>query len=101
MSVSHQAVQCKLDSCFNQVLLSPVGVGTHPTHAVSGLVGVVKPQPDDMDSLKPPERIYRIKVDETKLFGGWSLGELQQAQEADPDITPIRAWIEASEECPP
>ncbi|KAJ3588492.1 hypothetical protein NHX12_012084 [Muraenolepis orangiensis] len=37
----------------------------------------------------------------TGLFCGWSPEELRQAQEADPDIGPIRAWMETSNERPP
>ncbi|KAJ3582110.1 hypothetical protein NHX12_015868 [Muraenolepis orangiensis] len=37
----------------------------------------------------------------TGLFCGWSPEELRQALEADPDIGPIRAWMETSNERPP
>lgn len=52
------------------------------------------------DSLINPEKIYSTKVEEATLFPGWSLDELRRAQEADPDITPIRTWMEASKEQP-
>ncbi|KAF7648018.1 hypothetical protein LDENG_00163380 [Lucifuga dentata] len=57
--------------------------------------------PADTDNLKPPERIYLTKTNKTEVFCGWSPEELRQAQEADPDIAPIRMWMEANGERPP
>nr|XP_061825306.1 uncharacterized protein LOC133612154 [Nerophis lumbriciformis] len=86
LSVSHQAVQCDLYSDINQAMLSPVGVDKAP--------------PADWDNLKSPEKIFLTKTKENKLFGGWSLEELRQAQEDDADIAPIRTWLTTSEERP-
>ncbi|XP_061754270.1 uncharacterized protein LOC133551511 isoform X2 [Nerophis ophidion] len=86
LSVSHQAVQCDLYSDINQAMLSPVGVDK----ALSA----------DSDNLKPPEKIFLTTTKEKKLFGGWSLEELRQAQEGDADIAPIRTWLTTSEERP-
>lgn len=55
----------------------------------------------DMDNLKPPERIHLTKTNDAELFCGWSPEELQQAQEADLDIAPIRTWMECSRKRPP
>ncbi|XP_036001790.1 uncharacterized protein LOC118565513 [Fundulus heteroclitus] len=101
VNVSHQAVQCELDSDINQVMLSPVGVDGQPGSTAVSLVGVNETLSVDTDNLKPPTRIYLTRTNNTELYGGWSLEELRQAQEADPDIAPIKAWMEASKERPP
>ncbi|KAJ8346760.1 hypothetical protein SKAU_G00281610 [Synaphobranchus kaupii] len=100
-NVSHQAVQCELDSDINKMMLSPVEVEGHSASTAVSLVGVDEASPADTDSLKPPERIYWTETTNAELFGGWSPEELRQAQKADPDIAPIRAWMEASAERPP
>ncbi|XP_063050302.1 uncharacterized protein LOC134445147 [Engraulis encrasicolus] len=81
-NVCHQAVQCDLDSAQIQTVQTPVGVGRHVTVRASA-VGVDATSPD------------------TPQFGGWSAQELQAAQEFDPDISPIKAWLEAGGERPP
>ena len=100
LNISHQAVQCNLDSDINQAMLSPVGVERHPAPAEASLVGVDKALPADSNNLKSPEKIYLTKSKENELFGGWSLEELRQAQEDDADIAPIRTWLETSGERP-
>ncbi|XP_056466778.1 uncharacterized protein LOC130405625 [Gadus chalcogrammus] len=100
LNISHQAVQCNLDSDINQAMLSPVGVERHPAPAEASLVGVDKALPADSNNLKSPEKIYLTKAKENELFGGWSLEELRQAQEDDADIAPIRTWLETSRERP-
>lgn len=101
VNVSHQAVQCELDSGINQMILSPVGVEGHSASTAVNLVGADETLSADMDNLEPPERIYLTKTNEPELFGGWSPEELHLAQEANPDIAPVRAWMEASRERPP
>ncbi|KAJ8369382.1 hypothetical protein SKAU_G00094100 [Synaphobranchus kaupii] len=75
-NISHQAVQCELDSDINKMMLSPVGVEGHSASTAT-------------------------ETTNAELFGGWSPEELRQAQETDPDIAPIRAWMETSGERPP
>lgn len=86
-TTSHQAIQCDLDSDTSSLLLSPVGVSA---------VNVT-----NTDTLKQTEIIYVTNTNETRLFTGWTMEELRQAQAADTDIAPIRAWLEASSERPP
>lgn len=90
--VCHQAVQCELGFVPNQIAQTPVGVEGHFTVTRASPVGVDAPL---------HERIQVTKTDETPLFGGWVTEELRQAQAADPDILPIRAWREAGEDWPP
>eukprot|EP00064_Thunnus_orientalis_P001978 superscaffoldBa00000136_g1982 len=97
-NIRHQAVQCELDSVINRAVQSRVGVERHPVAITVSPVGVQETLHTDTDSLKPHERIYLTRTRETALFSSWSLEELQQAQEADPDIAPIREWREASGE---
>ncbi|XP_026022288.1 uncharacterized protein LOC113021785 [Astatotilapia calliptera] len=53
-------------------------------------------------TVKLTEKVYVAKtLDTASLFHGWTMGELSQAQDADADIAPIRAWMEASSERPP
>ncbi|XP_034549911.1 uncharacterized protein LOC117820296 [Notolabrus celidotus] len=99
-NIKHQAVQCDLDSVFSHAVQSPVGVEGHPALATESLVGVDETPQPGADSLETPERILLTQTGEAALFSGWSPEELQQAQEADPDISPIRAWMEASRERP-
>ncbi|KAJ3593155.1 hypothetical protein NHX12_005491 [Muraenolepis orangiensis] len=64
-------------------------------------VGVSKASPAEIDNVNSGT-VYRTTTNNpTGLFWGWSLEELRQAQEADPDIGPIRAWMETSNERPP
>lgn len=84
VNVSHQAVQCNLGSDISETMPSPVGVDVSASY--------MEP---------PPERIYQTETGATELFHGWSPEELRQAQEADPDIAPIKTWIETSTERPP
>ncbi|CAI5670379.1 unnamed protein product [Oreochromis niloticus] len=50
-------------------------------------------------TVKLTEKVYVAKtLDTASLFHGWTMGELSQAQDADADIAPIRAWMEASSE---
>lgn len=101
VNVSHQGVQCELDSDINQVMLSPVGVEGHAAPILEGSVGVDKALSAHTDNLKRPEQIYLTKTNETELFGGWSPEDLRQAQGANPDIAPVLMWIEAGGERPP
>lgn len=87
VSVNHQAVQCELDSVIHQVMQSPVGV--------------VEAQSAAADSIQHSEKVFITKTKQEELFRGWSLEELLQAQEADPDIAPIRGFILAGKERPP
>lgn len=88
-TTSHQAIQCDLDSDTSSPLLSPVGVSAANV--------------TNTDTLKQAETVYVTKTntDETRLFLGWTMEELCQAQAADTDIAPIRAWLEVSSERPP
>ncbi|CAI5689901.1 unnamed protein product [Oreochromis niloticus] len=53
-------------------------------------------------TVKLTEKVYVAEtLDTASLFHGWTMGELSQAQDADADIAPIRAWMEASSEHPP
>ena len=87
-SVCHQAVQCELDSVISKESQSPVGVEVQLDPTMVCPVGVAQ------------EQILVTKTNEPALFCGWSPEELQEAQKADLDIAPIRAWMEANEERP-
>jgi len=75
-------VQCELDSDVNQVVQSPVGVERHSDSAAVSLVGLDEAPPASTDRLSSSEEIYlsRTNETETKLFYGWSLVDLHQAQ---------------------
>ena len=96
-TTSHQAIQCDLDSDTGSLLLSPVGVEVRPVRTVVSLVGVSADNSTKTDILKPSE----TNMNESTLFPGWTMEELRQAQASDTDISPIKAWLEASSERPP
>ena len=38
--------------------------------------------------------VYRVSQPaQTNLFGGWTQEQLNSAQNADPDIAPVRKWV--------
>lgn len=100
----HQAVQCDLGGS--------VTAGTTEAHPIElSLVGVVdSPSPEmgstGVEALKADgnsqteERILLIETTEAQLFHGWTVEQLREAQIADPDITPIRKWLEQGTERP-
>lgn len=100
-ATSHRAVQCELDSDTSSLLLSPVGVESHPTSTAVSLVGVSADNFANTDTSKLTETIYVTNTNETTLFPGWTIEELRQAQAADTDTAPIKAWLESSSERPP
>lgn len=68
---------------------------------MSSPVGVAEaPPPADTENIKPRKRVYLTNVKQAELFSGRSPAELRRAQEADPDITLIMTWMEASREHP-
>lgn len=99
-TTSHQAVQCELDSDTSPLLLSPVGVETRPITTAVSPVGVTTGNFTNTDTLKLTETVYVANTNETTLFPGWTVEKLRQAQAADTDIAPIKAWLEASSERP-
>lgn len=93
VNVSDQAVQCELDSDINPMMLSPVGVKEQSVSGAVSLVGVDKASFTDTDDSIPPEKIFLTRTNDSDQFSGWMAEELQQAQEADPDIyLSIRGW---------
>ncbi|KAJ3600451.1 hypothetical protein NHX12_031434 [Muraenolepis orangiensis] len=81
--------------------VSPVGVERSSASTAVSPVGVSKASPAEIDNVNSGT-VYRTTTNNTTgLFCGWSPEELRQAQEADPDIGPIRAWMETSNKRPP
>ncbi|KAJ8009501.1 hypothetical protein DPEC_G00089540 [Dallia pectoralis] len=103
----HKGIQCNMaksqDAGETPAEQPPVGVvvpessyGGSPAVEPEYLpVGVVDAVSDNQaDSLFRPG-VYRVSGPaQTNLFGGWTREELISAQEADPDIAPVRKWLD-------
>lgn len=65
-------------------------------------VGVVDASSDNQGGSLFRPGVYRVSEPaQTNLFGGWTQEQLISAQETDPDIAPVRKWMDEGRGRPP
>ena len=104
----HKGVQCDLTDSTAEVAIY--------THTEQPLVGVAEPEFPSVGVAEPefppvgvedacsdnnnnydtlnPSINWVSDIPNTSLFSGWTQEELRMAQESDPDIAPVKKWMD-------